>query len=327
MFEALTICQPAQFRRAYELLGRYPNNSWRTLAVQVLRGNPDSEINMCRSANAAIALARADANSGAWEDIFISSEDTKNYFSAYYGSSSEGQDQEDSPETYDLVGCALLSYRRPQPPWGRPLRMKHMDEEPLLDQPKALIFDCDGTLADTMPIHFVAWRAAMNRHGLDFPEDRFYAMGGIPTRQIIETLSREQGITVDLMAAAEDKEHAYLELLSHVQPVEPIVAIARAHHGRLPMGVGSGSAKSVMIKTLRHIQVLDLFDCLVGSEDTQQHKPAPDVFLRVAELLGVAPESCLVYEDTDVGIEAARRAGMNWCDVRTVHTPRRVTQA
>ncbi len=192
-------------------------------------------------------------------------------------------------------------------------------------QTQALVFDCDGTLADTMPIHFVAWREAMNRHGIEFTEDRFYELGGVPTVQIIEMLSEEQGVSVDVMAAAEEKELGYLKEITHVRPVEPIVAIAREHHGKLPMGVGTGSAKPVMQQTLTHLGIMELFDCFVGSEDTERHKPEPDVFLRVAELLKVSPDFCLVYEDTDIGLEAAQRAGMNAFDVRSVHTPQRIT--
>jgi beta-phosphoglucomutase-like phosphatase (HAD superfamily) len=197
--------------------------------------------------------------------------------------------------------------------------------ESLPIEPQALIFDCDGTLADTMPIHYVAWRNAMQKHGIEFSEDRFYELGGVPTLQIIELLSQEQGVDVDLQLAAEDKEQGFLQKIAQVHPVEPIVAIAREHHGRLPMGVGSGSASAILKQTLTHLGILDLFDCFVGSEDTQRHKPEPDVFLEVARLLNVAPQSCRVYEDTDIGIEAARRAGMQWFDVRTVHTPRRIT--
>ena len=107
--------------------------------------------------------------------------------------------------------------------------------------------------------------------------------------------------------------------------MEPIVAIARENHGRVPMGVGSGSARAIMKQTLSHLDIDHLFDCFVGSEDTPRHKPEPDVFLEVARLLQVEPAGCLVYEDTDIGLEAARRAGMQGFDVRTVHTPRRIT--
>jgi HAD superfamily hydrolase (TIGR01509 family) len=176
-----------------------------------------------------------------------------------------------------------------------------------------------------MPIHFLAWRDTMNQYGIDFPENRFYELGGVPTTNIIQMLCAEQGVTIDVPQAAEEKEQGYLKQMAHVQPVEPIVAIAREHQGKLPMAVGTGSSKPVMKQTLTHLGIYELFDHFVASEDTEKHKPEPDVFLKAAELLGVPPQRCLVYEDTDIGLEAARRAGIPSFDVRTVHTPRRMT--
>ena len=110
--------------------------------------------------------------------------------------------------------------------------------------PRALVFDCDGTLADSMPAHFVAWGDALRPHGLVFPEERFYAAAGMSTREIIEMLAREQGRRVDVAAIALDKDEQYLRHLEHVRPIEPVVAIAREHRGRIP-------ARSVVIPGMR----------------------------------------------------------------------------
>ncbi len=192
-------------------------------------------------------------------------------------------------------------------------------------EPAALIFDCDGTLADTMPIHFLAWQEAIKPAGLLFDEDRFYSLGGVPTDKIIALLAEEQGVSVDVAKLSETKEEAYARKISEVEPIEPIVAIAREHHGRLPLAVGSGGTRPTVIATLETIGIIDLFDHIVTAEDTTLHKPEPDVYLHAAGLLGVESNTCRVYEDTDLGIEAAKRAGMDWFDVRTVHTPRRWT--
>ncbi len=189
-----------------------------------------------------------------------------------------------------------------------------------------LIFDCDGTLADTMPLHFIAWQATFNRHGIDFSEDRFYAMAGQPTVQIVETLLVEHGIEGDANAIAEEKETAFLKNLDEVQPVKPIVEIAQQYRDTHPMGVGSGSSRDVVIKILNQIGLTDFFDCVVGSEDTPRHKPEPDVFLEVARRIEIKPERCCVFEDADLGVEAAKRAGMACFDIRTVHQPRRITR-
>lgn len=196
---------------------------------------------------------------------------------------------------------------------------------PTPDAYAGLIFDCDGTLADTMPLHFLAWRKTMAAHGVAFDEDRFYAMAGQPTVKIIQVLLSEQGRPGDPQAIAQEKETAFLELLPQVQPVAPVMEVARAYRGRLPMGVGSGSNRGVVQQILEKLGVGDWFDAVVGAEDTDRHKPEPDVFLEVARRIGVAPPSCLVYEDADLGVQAAQRAGMGCCDIRTVYQPRRIS--
>ena len=188
----------------------------------------------------------------------------------------------------------------------------------------ALIFDCDGTLADTMPVHYRAWTLAVERFGLEFPEERFYALGGVPVHKIAELLVEEAQVAVDVAAVVDFKESSYLSCLKSVGPVEPVVLIAREHRGCLPMAVASGSTRRMVELTLRQIGILDWFNCVVGAEDTERHKPEPDVFLEAASRLDVDPAACCVYEDTDAGVEAATRAGMHCIDVRSLHTSRRV---
>ena len=193
------------------------------------------------------------------------------------------------------------------------------------DDIQALIFDCDGTLADTMPLHFIAWQNVLTKYGFSFDEDLFYSLGGQPTDRIIEQLSKEQNISVDVMQVTHEKEDAFLGLIDRMEPITSIVDVAKQFHGKLPMGVGSGGQREVVKRILKTLSIDSLFDCVVGSEDTKLHKPEPDVFLEVASRLKVEPSSCLVYEDADLGVEAARRAGMKCFDVRAVHTPRRIT--
>jgi HAD superfamily hydrolase (TIGR01509 family) len=184
---------------------------------------------------------------------------------------------------------------------------------------QALIFDNDGTLVDSMPAHFLAWQRTLADHGLTLPEHRFYTMGGTPPRQIIEILAREQGVDVDVDAVARQKVDEYLKVLDTVRPVEPVVRIAREHLGKLPMAVASGTTRDVLTAVHRHLGFDGWFDVIVTSEDTARHKPEPDVFLEAARQLGVPPPACRVYEDSDLGIEAARRAGMSWVDVRALY--------
>ncbi len=182
----------------------------------------------------------------------------------------------------------------------------------------ALIFDCDGTLADTMPAHYLAWLEILRPHGVPFPEDRFYSMGGMPTGKILETLFAEVGKVPDVEGLTRQKEQAFIAKAGDIRPVEKVVAIARRARGRTPMAVASGGHRHMVELTLRQIGILDWFSVIIAAEDTVRHKPEPDVFLEAARRLGVAPDRCTVYEDTDLGIEAARRAGMHWVDVRTL---------
>jgi len=195
------------------------------------------------------------------------------------------------------------------------------------DNIEGLIFDCDGTLADTMPLHFHAWRSTLDRYNIALDEDRFYSLGGQPTVKIVELLAGEQGLELDAVAVAEEKEQAFLVRLSEVKPIAPIVDIVRANVGKLPMAVASGSHRAVVFDVLKIIGLDDLFDenTVVGAEDTKLHKPNPDVFIEAARRIGVAPEKCRVYEDAALGIEAARRANMAYFDVNDVFTPARVT--
>jgi beta-phosphoglucomutase-like phosphatase (HAD superfamily) len=186
----------------------------------------------------------------------------------------------------------------------------------LTDRYAGLIFDCDGTLTDSMPLHYVAWVKALSLYGLEFPESRFYAMGGIPTGKIIETLSAEQGIFVDVAKVGEEKEQLFLLNLTDVGPNEPVCQIARNHYRRLPMAVASGGSRAIVLDQLMSIALAAVFDAIVGAEDTLLHKPNPDVFLEAARRIDVTPRKCLVFEDTDIGIEAACRAGMDYVDVR-----------
>lgn len=184
------------------------------------------------------------------------------------------------------------------------------------NSPHALIFDCDGTLADTMPLHWQVWQTLLPRYGLHFTEERFYALGGIPSRDIARMLAAEQSVAIDPLQVAQEKEQGYLELLAHVAPIETVVRIAREHSGKLPMAVASGGSRKVIEIVLNHVGIRDLFAAVVTNEDVKNQKPAPDIFLEAARRLGVLPQFCRAYEDTDIGLEAIRAAGMEAVDVR-----------
>ena len=181
-----------------------------------------------------------------------------------------------------------------------------------------LIFDMDGTLADTMPTHFIAWSRSMAAQDIEFTEERFYALGGVPAVVIVEMLAEEQGKTVDAKLIADAKEELFLELLKDVQPVVPVKAIAEFHREHIPMGVATGSPKWVAEKILKSLGIRDWFGAVVGADDVQAPKPAPETYLRAAELIGVDPKRCYAFEDTELGMQSARDADMEVVDINVL---------
>lgn len=185
-----------------------------------------------------------------------------------------------------------------------------------LESARGLIFDCDGTLTDSMPVHYVAWKATFKRYGIDFSEQRFYALAGAPSNKIVALLAGEAGIELDAAKVGDEKEHAFLDLLPEVKPVERVVDLVHQNLGTRPLAVASGGYRWVIDRQLETIGLTGKFDAIVTAEDTKRHKPEPDVFLEAARQLGVPAEDCFVFEDGDLGLEAAKRAGMAAIDVR-----------
>ncbi len=174
----------------------------------------------------------------------------------------------------------------------------------------AYLFDCDGTIVDSMPLHYIAWTKALSEWGGTFDEKLFYAWGGKPTREIIADLNKMQGLAMPVDTVAVRKEDIYFSLLPQLQAVPEVLEHIDAQYGRIPFAVVSGSERESVEKSLATVGLLDRFPILVGHEDYTRSKPAPDAFLVAAERLGVAPHECLVFEDTDMGIAGAKAAGM-----------------
>jgi beta-phosphoglucomutase family hydrolase len=182
-----------------------------------------------------------------------------------------------------------------------------------------LIFDCDGTIADTMPLHYRAWVAALGEHGIEFPEALFYELAGVPTDAIIQTLNDRHGHHMPVRETAELKDRLSEQFIPEVLPIEPVVQVARAYKGKLPMAVASGGTRTMVHKTLAAVGLLDLFDAVVTAEDVKRGKPAPDIFLEAARRLGVPPQRCVGFEDGELGLQSARAAGMAVIDVRPAY--------
>jgi beta-phosphoglucomutase family hydrolase len=184
--------------------------------------------------------------------------------------------------------------------------------------PQGLIFDFDGTLADTMPLHWHAWETIAQRHGFNLTREHLYSLGGVPSRDIIKMLATEQGRIVDHLAIAKEKELAFLARLPEVRIIPQIVDIAHRHHQKLPMAVATGGSRCVVEQVMEHLGLRTLFKTVVTSEDVVNQKPAPDIFLEAARRIAVSPRLCRAYEDTDLGVQAIRAAGMEAVDVRDI---------
>ncbi len=161
-----------------------------------------------------------------------------------------------------------------------------------------------------MPTHYRAWQAALGENARDFPEAMFYELGGTPAAQVVEMLNERHGYALPVDQTVSRKEQVFLELSIEIAAIEPVVALAREWHGRKPMAVASGGHRRIVMTTLRALGIVGLFDAIVTSEDYSRGKPHPDPFLEAARRLGIVPERCLVFEDTQTGIRAANAAGM-----------------
>jgi beta-phosphoglucomutase-like phosphatase (HAD superfamily) len=175
---------------------------------------------------------------------------------------------------------------------------------------QAYLFDCDGTIADSMPLHYVAWTQALSEWKCEFPEPLFYSWGGTPTPEIIAKLNQRYGLQMPVEQVARRKDVLYLENISRLTAVPEVLEHIELSHGKLPFAVVSGDSREVVTASLTALKLLDRFETLVCAGDYRRGKPDPEPFLIAASRLGVTPGDCLVFEDTDLGIQAATAAGM-----------------
>ena len=181
---------------------------------------------------------------------------------------------------------------------------------------KALIFDLDGTLADTMPLHFESWHETLASLGLRCPQDFLETQRGVPTDKIVLEINRIFGHAIDPDAFAAEKQRQFRTKLGRIEPISVVVDIVHRYRNRLPMAVATGGVRHNVNLILKAIDLHDCFAAVVTADDPVAPKPAPDIFLEAARRLWVEPCDCQVFEDGDLGMEAARNAGMMVTDVR-----------
>ena len=178
------------------------------------------------------------------------------------------------------------------------------------------IFDCDGTLADSMPVHYGAWADTVRKYGGQIPEDLFYSLGGWPSRKMVELLNERFRSSLDPETIANEKEQLYVQRIDTIRPIPEVVDFARQVAAFAKVSVASGGILPVVTKTLEAIGFKDFFSVIVTSEQVKRGKPFPDMFLEAARRMGVPPPDCLVLEDSPAGFEAAISGGMDYVVVR-----------
>lgn len=174
----------------------------------------------------------------------------------------------------------------------------------------AYLFDCDGTIVDSMPLHYMAWKKALAEWNCTLEERLFYALGGTPVAEIVALLNEKHGLRMPVEGVSTRKEGLYMELLPQLKSVAEVVEHIDAQHGRIPFAVVSGSTRESVMASLSSLKLLEKFDVMVCAGEYKKSKPDPECFLLAAAKLGVAPEACLVFEDTEMGIQAATAARM-----------------
>ena len=181
---------------------------------------------------------------------------------------------------------------------------------------KGLIFDCDGTLADSMPLHMAAWENAFSDFGEVYRKDYLLPLRGLSEQQIVEMYNSRFSRSLDPDALVARKHTYFRETIHLIEPIEPVVDVARRHHGRLPMAVVSGGRREMVERTLEVLGIDTLFEAVLTADDPYPLKQEPEIFLAAARLLGVEPSRCQVFEDGEIGLESARKAGMVATDIR-----------
>jgi len=181
---------------------------------------------------------------------------------------------------------------------------------------KALIFDCDGTLVDSMPLHLMAWKEAFRKYNYKYEEEFLFSVKGMKETEIIKLYNTTFHTNLDPDMLVKTKHDVFLNHINQVKLIRPISDIALLYLNRLPLAVVSGSVHEIVHGELKTVGILHLFESIITADDPFKPKPEPDTFFETVKRLKVNPEDCIVFEDGDSGLEAAAKAGMKTIDVR-----------
>jgi HAD superfamily hydrolase (TIGR01509 family) len=181
---------------------------------------------------------------------------------------------------------------------------------------RALIFDLDGTLSDSLPVHIASWHTVCNRLNCSFDEQIIIEMTGAPTISFAERIKREQNLEISAEEIVRMKQQEFWRNINLIKPHAAVIDLMRVAHGKMPMAVGTGASRTSAIMQLKELGIDELFDIIVTADDVENHKPEPETFLKCAEMMNVEPRFCQVFEDGELGMQAAKTAGMLLTDVR-----------
>lgn len=181
---------------------------------------------------------------------------------------------------------------------------------------KALIFDLDGTLSDSLPVHIASWHAVCKKLNCIFDERIVVEMTGMPTISFAERIKKEQNLSIDAEEIVSMKQQEFWKNINNIKPHGAVIELMKNAHGKIPMAIGTGASRTSAMLQMKELMIDDLFDVIVTADDVDRHKPEPETFLKCAELLNVEPQYCQVFEDGELGMQAAQSAGMLLTDVR-----------
>jgi beta-phosphoglucomutase family hydrolase len=181
---------------------------------------------------------------------------------------------------------------------------------------KALIFDLDGTLSDSLPVHLATWNLIGDKYGFTFDPNILHNMTGRPTIEFAVRVVEQYSLSEKPENLVKMKQKSFWEMANLLKPVDEVVSIVKEYYGKIPMAVGTGAGRKSAEIQLTQLDIAKYFDAVVSADDVTKHKPEPETFLECARLMGVEPQFCQVFEDGDLGIEAAKRGGMMVTDVR-----------
>jgi len=188
----------------------------------------------------------------------------------------------------------------------------------MYDDYQGLIFDMDGTLLDTERPHIKAWQQVLAKYDMEYDYNFMKQFNGAPTYNFARIIIEKHNRDIDPAIIVEEKVKIVESIILDEVEMLPLFDVVKQYYGKKPMAIGTGSRRRLAEQLLNHLGVRHYFDAIVGADDVQTHKPSPETFLLCANLIQVEPQKCVVFEDADFGIQAAKAANMHFVDVRSL---------